>query len=118
MFTGHKYLDDIMADIFGDSFSPQNSLVSGVFKIEQKDGITFKFDVPGCTRESVNITHEGQNICVSAKRVDVTGTKEITKRWYAGDYDMSTAVAKVTNGVLTITLKTYSDQKSNQIKVE
>lgn len=107
-------------DSFSASFSPQVDVV------DKENNIEINIDLPGLTKNDVNITLENGVLTVSGKRSIERKELSYSERYYGSferswrvpnSLDTTTTEAKMDNGVLTITLNKKEETKSKNIQI-
>lgn len=79
------------------------------------DHLRVSVDVPGVKQDALHVAVQGNEVTVSAKR----GQRVQTYRYVIDqDYDVSSAVAQLSDGVLSLTFTRRPETKAKQIEVK
>lgn len=119
----YRYMDDIFDSVF-TAFQPVarqgfGTLNSGVRSKINDDRLVISTDLPGTSKDSVDITFEPitRNIKINSKRYDTDVTSTVyyalPKGW---DYD--SACAELADGVLSITLDKCAEDKPKKLLIK
>ena len=112
-----------------DSHPEREYLSPGVNIFETSDGYVLEAEMPGVTKEGLEITLEGNEITIVGRRMDETALGEPLFRERAvADYrrvfeldpaiDTGKIAAKMDQGLLTLTLPKSEKVKPRRIKVD
>jgi HSP20 family protein len=97
--------------------------------IRGKDGVEFRFDLPGVDPESIDVTVDGGVLTVSAQSTETTGEDEklitrervtgsFTRRLYLGDtLDTDKVEAAFADGVLIVRLPLLATAQPRKIEI-
>ena len=106
----------LLNDLFDDSFAIKriNEIIKQKEITHDDDGATIKLKVPGFNKKSIDISVDSEHLTIEGKTDDDSFTKR-----YAIDNksDFDSIDAKVTDGLLTLTLPYKAEVKPRKIKV-
>ena len=106
----------LLNDLFDDSFAIKrmNEIIKQKEITHDDDGATIKLKVPGFNKKSIDISVDSEHLTIEGKTDDDSFTKR-----YAIDnkFDFDSIDAKVTDGLLTLTLPYKAEVKPRKIKV-
>jgi HSP20 family protein len=86
--------------------------------VESDDAIDVRMDVPGATRQDLDVTVKNGYLTVKSERQDVTDGSRASKSFsfkVGSGYEAEDLEASLENGVLTVSLP---KEKKQEIKVE
>jgi HSP20 family protein len=107
----------------------QEYVAPNVNIFETKDGYILQAEMPGVSKEGLDITLEGTEITITGRRtVDTVAGETLFRERNTADYrrmfeldpaiDTSKVSAKIEQGVLTVTLPKSEQVKPRKIKVD
>ena len=106
----------LLNDLFDDSFAIKrmNEIIKQKEITHDDDGATIKLKVPGFNKKSIDISVDSEHLTIEGKTDDDSFTKR-----YAIDnkFDFDSIDAKVSDGLLTLTLPYKAEVKPRKIKV-
>ena len=106
----------LLNDFFDDSFAIKrmNEIIKQKEITHDDDGAKIKLKVPGFNKKSIDISVDSEHLTIEGKTDDDSFTKR-----YAIDnkFDFDSIDAKVTDGLLTLTLPYKAEVKPRKIKV-
>ena len=107
---------DLLNNFFDDSFAIRrmNKINYTDDVTHDDDGATIKMKVPGFNKKSIDISVDSEHLTIEGKTDDDSFTKR-----YAIDnkFDFDSIDAKVSDGLLTLSLPYKSEVKPRKIKV-
>ena len=132
--TAHHEFDYMLSQLLGGrpQVAPQYWAPYGVDIHEDADHIIVEAELPGFTKDQVNITMENQTLTISADRTDQNKTGDgksqtlLNERRFAHversftlppTVDEKSVAAKLADGLLTITLKKREETKPRRVQV-
>lgn len=115
---GWNLLEDLENNLFHNSMfrAPVNYRDYQV--VESDDAIDVRMDVPGATRQDLDVTVKNGYLTVKSERQDVTDGSRASKSFsfkVGSGYEAEDLEASLENGVLTVSLP---KEKKQEIKVE
>ena len=106
----------LLNDFFDDSFAIRrmNEIIKQKEITHDDDGAKIKLKVPGFNKKSIDISVDSEHLTIEGKTDDDSFTKR-----YAIDnkFDFDSIDAKVSDGLLTLTLPYKAEVKPRKIKV-
>ena len=109
-------MDTLLNTFFDDSFAirKMNEMKNLSEVTHNDDGATIKLKVPGFNKKSIDISVDSEHLTIEGKTDDDSFTKR-----YAIDnkFDFDSIDAKVSDGLLTLTLPYKAEVKPRKIKV-
>ena len=106
----------LLNDLFDDSFAIKrmNEIIKQKEITHDDDGATIKLKVPGFNKKSIDISVDSEHLTIEGK----TDDDSFTKRYSIDNkFDFDLIDAKVSDGLLTLTLPYKSEVKPRKIKV-
>lgn len=102
--------------LMNDLVGPAPTWVAPVGYVEDDDGLTITFDVPGVDAKDLDITYRADGLVVSGKR---EGRGEFTHTLRVPDtLDVESASAELKNGVLSIRFGKRPETKPRKIAIQ
>lgn len=84
--------------------------------IPSPDGVRLTVDVPGVIENGIDVTITRELLTVAGKRYD-TGLSVFHTYKLDASYDASTAVAELSNGILTVSIKKAAPTTSRKVAI-
>ena len=106
----------LLNDLFDDSFAIKrmNEIIKQKEITHDDDGATIKLKVPGFNKKSIDISVDSENLTIEGK----TDDDSFTKRYSVDNkFDFDSIDAKVSDGLLTLSLPYKAEVKPRKIKV-
>ena len=105
-----------MNEFFDDSFAirKMNKINYTDDVTHDDDGATIKMKVPGFNKKSIDISVDSEHLTIEGKTDDDSFTKRYS---IDSKFDFDSIDAKVTDGLLTLSLPYKSEVKPRKIKV-
>ena len=106
----------LLNDLFDDSFAIKrmNEIIKQKEITHDDDGATIKLKVPGFNKKSIDISVDSETLTIEGK----TDDDSFVKRYSIDNrFDFDSIDAKVTDGLLTLTLPYKDEVKPRKIKV-
>ena len=106
----------LLNDLFDDSFAIRrmNKINYTDDVTHDDDGATIKLKVPGFNKKSIDISVDSEHLTIEGKTDDDSFTKRYS---IDSKFDFDSIDAKVTDGLLTLTLPYKAEVKPRKIKV-
>ena len=107
---------DLLNNFFDDSFAirKMNKINYTDDVTHDEDGATIKLKVPGFNKKSIDISVDSETLTIEGKTED----DSFTKRYSVDNkFDFDLIDAKVTDGLLTLSLPYRAEVKPRKIKV-
>ena len=107
---------DLLNNFFDDSFAirKMNKINYTDDVTHDDDGATIKLKVPGFNKKSIDISVDSETLTIEGKTED----DDFTKRYSVDNkFDFDSIDAKVTDGLLTLSLPYKDEIKPRKIKV-
>ena len=108
------FLNDLFNDFFVPSFGDIKSVYMATDIKRNENGITLFIEIPGFSKENLNISYDKGYLTVGAEReISEEERKEFLRReranslkrsYYVGEIDENAISAKYENGILTVNL--------------
>ena len=108
------FLNDLFNDFFVPSFGDVKTAYMATDIKRNENGITLFIEIPGFSKEDLNISYDKGYLTVSAEReISEEERKEFLRReranslkrsYYVGEIDENAISAKYENGILTVNL--------------
>ena len=119
--TGFEDFYNMLDDFFNDSFmsSPNRSLMRDTFKLdieEKENEYLIEAEVPGITKEEIDLSIDGDNLCISVNRLEEANkdgknyihrerrASSMCRRVRLAGAKLDEIKAKLDGGVLTVTV--------------
>ena len=131
---GFENFYNMLDDFFNDGFAPNRNLLRDSFKIdiEEKDTeYVIEAEVPGISKEEINLNIEDENLCISVNRVEENNNdgknyihrerrvSSMSRRIRLADAKLDEIKAKLEDGVLIVTIpKDIKTNISRKIDIE
>ena len=112
MILTTNLIDTFFDDTFAIKSMNRINQISDV--THDDDGATIKLKVPGFNKKSIDISVDSEHLTVEGKTDDDSFTKRYS---IDSKFDFDSIDAKVTDGLLTLTLPYKSEVKPRKIKV-
>ncbi len=119
----YGYMDDIFDSVF-TAFQPITKqsagiLTSGVRSKINDDRLVISTDLPGVSKDNVDITFEPttRNVKISAKRYDTESTSTVYYTLPRG-WNYESASAELADGVLSILLEKHVEDKPRKLLIK
>ena len=106
----------LLNDFFDDSFTirKMNEIKRQGEVTHDDDGATIKLKVPGFNKKSIDISVDSEHLTIEGK----TDDDSFTKRYSVDNkFDFDSIDAKVSDGLLTLSLPYKAEVKPRKIKV-
>jgi len=106
----------LLNEFFDDSFAIKrmNKIISEKEITHDDDGATIKLKVPGFNKKSIDISVDSETLTIEGK----TDDDSFTKRYSVDNkFDFDSIDAKVSDGLLTLSLPYKAEVKPRKIKV-
>lgn len=107
---------DLLNNFFDDSFAirKMNKINYTDDVAHDEDGATIKLKVPGFNKKSIDISVDSETLTIEGKTED----DSFTKRYSVDNkFDFDSIDAKVSDGLLTLSLPYKAEVKPRKIKV-
>ena len=108
---------NLINDFFNDDFTTSIKSFSNYSKsnvTHDDDGATIKLKVPGFNKKSIDISVDSETLTIEGK----TDDDSFTKRYSVDNkFDFDSIDAKVSDGLLTLSLPYKAEVKPRKIKV-
>ena len=107
---------DLLNNFFDDSFAirKMNKINYTDDVTHDEDGATIKLKVPGFNKKSIDISVDSETLTIEGKTED----DDFTKRYSVDNkFDFDSIDAKVSDGLLTLSLPYKAEVKPRKIKV-
>ena len=107
---------DLLNNFFDDSFAirKMNKINYTDDVTHDEDGATIKLKVPGFNKKSIDISVDSETLTIEGK----TDDDSFTKRYSVDNkFDFDSIDAKVSDGLLTLSLPYKAEVKPRKIKV-
>ena len=107
---------DVLNNFFDDSFAirKMNKINYTDDVTHDEDGATIKLKVPGFNKKSIDISVDSETLTIEGK----TDDDSFTKRYSVDNkFDFDSIDAKVSDGLLTLSLPYKAEVKPRKIKV-
>ena len=108
--------NSILNDFFDDTFTitRMNEIKKQSEVTHDDDGATIKLKVPGFNKKSIDISVDSETLTIEGK----TDDDSFTKRYSVDNkFDFDSIDAKVSDGLLTLSLPYKAEVKPRKIKV-
>ena len=113
MLLTSRLIDDFFNDDFAKSIKSFNNYKSDDVS-HNEDGATIKLKVPGFNKKSIDISVDSETLTIEGKTED----DDFTKRYSVDNkFDFDSIDAKVSDGLLTLSLPYKAEVKPRKIKV-
>ncbi|TDT51895.1 heat shock protein Hsp18 [Fonticella tunisiensis] len=127
-----NYFDDFFGNFFTEGLLPSFDFMNNNFRVdlrETDDAYMVEADLPGVSKDSIDIDYENNYLTISAKRKDIVEDKrddyvrreryfgELRRSFYMENVDESKITASFENGVLKVTLPKMNKGKGKR-KIE
>ena len=124
--TGYEDFYNMLDDFFSDGFMPNRNLLRDTFKldiVEKDDEYLVEAEMPGVTKEEIDLNIDDDNLCISVNRIEETNndgknfihrerrSSSMSRRVRLAGAKLDEITAKLDDGVLTITIP--KDNKAN-----
>ena len=132
--TGFEDFYNMLDDFFSDGRSPGRSLLRDTFKldiVEKDDGYVVEAEMPGVSRDEIDLSIDGDNLCISVNRAEETNNdgknfihrerrvSSMSRRVRLADAKLDEITAKLDGGVLAVTIpKDVKASSSRKIEIE
>jgi len=134
--TGAGFEDfyNMLDDFFSDGLAPSRNLLRDTFKIdieEMEDEYHIEAELPGVSKEDIELNIEDENLCISINRSDEVNksgknyihrerhTSSMSRRIRLAGVSLNDIKAKLDNGVLTVIVpKDIKASSSRKIDIE
>ena len=107
---------DLLNNFFDDTFAirKMNTINYTDDVVHDEDGATIKLKVPGFNKKSIDISVDSETLTIEGK----TDDDSFTKRYSVDNkFDFDSIDAKVSDGLLTLSLPYKAEVKPRKIKV-
>jgi len=135
LMTGFDDFQNMLDDFFAEDWSRPRSLMKDTFKIDVKEDekeYMVEAELPGITKEDVNLSIEDGRLCISVNKEEVKEDKDeknyihrerrytsMQRNVFLAEAADEGIKAKLEDGVLTITVpKKVHEDKSKAIEIE
>ena len=107
---------DLLNNFFDDSFAirKMNKINYTDDVTHDEDGATIKLKVPGFNKKSIDISVDSETLTIEGKTDDDSFTKRFS---VDNKFDFDSIDAKVSDGLLTLSLPYKAEVKPRKIKV-
>ena len=107
---------DVLNNFFDDSFAirKMNKINYTDDVTHDEDGATIKLKVPGFNKKSIDISVDSETLTIEGKTEDDSFTKRFS---VDNKFDFDSIDAKVSDGLLTLSLPYKDEIKPRKIKV-
>ena len=107
---------DVLNNFFDDSFAirKMNKINYTDDVTHDDDGATIKLKVPGFNKKSIDISVDSETLTIEGKTDDDSFTKRFS---VDNKFDFNSIDAKVSDGLLTLSLPYKAEVKPRKIKV-
>ena len=132
--TGYEDFYNMLDDFFNDGLMPSRNLLRDTFKIdiEEKDEeYLIEAEVPGVTKEEIDLSIEDESLCISINRVEEANkdiknyihrerrASSMSRRVRLAGANLSEIKAKLEDGVLIVTVpKDIKAKAPRKIEIE
>ena len=104
----------LIDDFFNDDFSTSIKTFNNQSVSHDDDGATIKLKVPGFNKKTIDISVDSETLTIEGKTDDDSFTKRYS---IDSKFDFDSIDAKVTDGLLTLSLPYKAEVKPKKIKV-
>lgn len=124
-----KNNQNLFDSFFSDMFDDNTNLMKTDIK-ESENNYTFAIDLPGFVKEDIKINIEKGYLSVSASKEESVlnedekfirkerNLKSLSRKFYIGNYDLSSLNASYSNGVLEITVDKDKEKEKEYLKIK
>ena len=107
---------DLLNNFFDDSFAIRkiNEMKNQNDVTHDEDGATIKLKVPGFNKKSIDVSVDSETLTIEGKTDDDSFTKRFS---VDNKFDFDSIDAKVSDGLLTLSLPYKAEVKPRKIKV-
>ena len=115
MFLTKNRIYNELFDVFEQSFSNGLHCMKSInYKVDD-DNLNVTLDVPGFSKDNLNISAEHNVITIDGECTD----RQISKSYKVGsNWDLSKASASVTNGVLDLKIPKFEAKRKKNIEIK
>lgn len=118
----HLFMSDILSELLQDSFSYSQPKTDYI--VETDESFEIEIDMPGVSKDSIDISIEDDYLTITGSRKATTGVKPSQGKEYTKSYKLGTVVdqsnikAKYEDGVLKVSVGKKPKPKATKVTIE
>jgi len=115
MFSNDLYSSYVFNRLFGKKSYIKEPIMKWK---ESENDFQIKLEMPGISKDDLNITYEKETVHVKAEKSDNDNFYFYEKYVFVPDINENTIEAKIENGILTVTLTKKEELKPKRIEIK